>query len=230
MANETPSEEFSAACPICEAPAGETIRLYTSKEAAQAFVPSNIALHRHEQTVKKLTSIWGDGSCRIVKCDHCHFAFSVPFTAGDAEFYELISPETNYPRWKWEFHRTIQTLRSFDAPALDVIEIGAGNGAFLRMLHEAGYSTDRLFATEFSSVGRAAIEKQGIMCADCDVRSLGPERKFDVVCMFQVLEHLDDYQGLFEALHRLTYPGSHLFLAVPYGEWISRNECHGLLL
>jgi SAM-dependent methyltransferase len=174
--------------------------------------------------------LWCGQDCHIVKCEDCEFAFSVPFTAGDAEFYELVSPNTNYPGRKWEFDRTIHALRTLDVTLMNIIEIGAGNGMFLRMLRNEGCPSERLFATEFSSAGRAAIERLGIRCTDRDVRRFESECKFDVVCMFQVLEHLDDYCGLFKALDRLTSPGSHLFVAVPYGEWIFRNEMHGLLL
>jgi 2-polyprenyl-3-methyl-5-hydroxy-6-metoxy-1,4-benzoquinol methylase len=217
-------------CPICNRASRRSIRSYTPKEAAQAFLPRNITPRQHQRVVEKLNKIWYHNECHILACDNCTFVFSAPFTSGDAEFYELISPATPYPKRKWEFDRTLQTLRSLDLKSLDVIEVGAGSGVFLQMLKDHGCPTEHLFATEFSSTGRKAIAERGIACSPEDVRRLDPERKFDVVCMFQVLEHLDDFQGLFDALRRITKPGAQLFVAVPYGEWIARNERVGLLL
>jgi len=48
--------------------------------------------------------------------------------------------------------------------------------------------------------------------------------------MFQVLEHLDDYDGIFEVLERIVRPGGHLFIATPNGAWIALNEQRHLLL
>jgi hypothetical protein len=48
--------------------------------------------------------------------------------------------------------------------------------------------------------------------------------------MFQVLEHLNDYEGMFEGLERMLRSGGHLFVATPNGAWISSNEKRNLLL
>ena len=230
MPNEILNIQLSVACPICQGATSRSICSYTPEQAAQAFAPRNITPLQHKQVVDKLNDIWYRDSCHILKCDDCEFAFTAPFKSGDAEFYELISPSTHYPTRKWEFDRTLQALRPLDVKSLNVVEIGAGSGVFLQMLKDHGCSTDHLFATEFSNAGRSAIAKRGIACSPEDFRRLGSERTFDAVCMFQVLEHLDDYQGVFDALGRITRPGSHLFVAVPYGEWTARNERTGLLL
>jgi SAM-dependent methyltransferase len=90
-----------------------------------------------------------------------------------------------------------------------------------------------VLATEFSDYGRRAIEALGVRCVAEDIRALPrdvPEAPFDVVCLFQVLEHLDGLDALFRQLNALTHPAAHLFIAVPNDARVEFNEHHGSLL
>jgi hypothetical protein len=53
---------------------------------------------------------------------------------------------------------------------------------------------------------------------------------FDVICLFQVLEHLDRLDALFEKLTALSTTRAHLFIGVPNVSRIEFNELHGNLL
>jgi 2-polyprenyl-3-methyl-5-hydroxy-6-metoxy-1,4-benzoquinol methylase len=50
---------------------------------------------------------------------------------------------------------------------------------------------------------------------------------FDVACMFQILEHMDRLESVFQALYRLTKTGSGVFIAVPNSmhTWVG-NDIH----
>jgi SAM-dependent methyltransferase len=218
-----------APCPICGSTDGYGVAAYRADEAAQAFVPRKLEPSRHGALSRKLSMLWHDAPCVLRRCDRCDFLYADPFASGDAEFYELASPDTSYPKRKWEFDRTRQELRERGLVQPRVLEVGAGKGAFLRQLLEDGCSPENLQAIEFSSSGRAAIEKLGINCLAEGLRSVDLGRTFGVVCMFQVLEHLDDYDGIFAALERLVRPGGHVFIATPNGAWISLNESRHLL-
>jgi 2-polyprenyl-3-methyl-5-hydroxy-6-metoxy-1,4-benzoquinol methylase len=88
---------------------------------------------------------------------------------------------------------------------------------------------ENITTTEYSDYGRSRIESLGMKCLPQDVREL-QEGTFDAICMFQVLEHLDGLDGLFEKLTASLNPGGSLFLAVPNDRRIEFNETNGALL
>jgi SAM-dependent methyltransferase len=217
-------------CPICRSTGGYQVASYRADEAAQAFAPRRLAPDRHAELLRKLSVLWHDAPCILCRCASCDFIYSGPFISGDAEFYHLAFPDASYPTGKWEYDRTRQALRECKFVEPKLLEIGAGNGAFLKQLLKDGWAPENLQAFEFSSSGQAAIERICVNCLATDLRSIDVSCTFDVVCMFQVLEHLDDYDGIFEVLERIVRPGGHLFIATPNGAWIALNEQRHLLL
>ena len=217
-------------CPICNSAEGHKIALYSAGQAAQAFAPRRLDPGRHGALSHKLCGLWQNTHCTLWRCDNCDFVYSDPFVSGDEAFYRMAFPEVSYPSRKWEFDRTREALGSMKFVDPMLLEVGAGNGAFLKKLIEDGWPPDHLQACEFSASGRVAIARLSVNCVEADWRSIDRHGAFDVVCMFQVLEHLDDYEGMFAVLNRIVRPGGHLFVATPNGEWIASNEKRKLLL
>jgi SAM-dependent methyltransferase len=54
--------------------------------------------------------------------------------------------------------------------------------------------------------------------------------KFDVICLFQVLEHLDNLDVTFKTFNTIAAPGAQLFIGVPNSKKIKFNEIKGALL
>ena len=99
---------------------------------------------------------------------------------------------------------------------------------YVKAVAEAGWPRDQLMALEYSSSGMQAIRSANITCHAVDVRSLVVDSRFEVICMFQVLEHLDDLHGLFTRLYQLTLPTSDLFIGIPNNTWQRENEALGI--
>jgi SAM-dependent methyltransferase len=214
--------QVTAECPLCHCQDAHLLYSVTSAQAVSHALgpertPDSDSLRAHVE------QLWNADSCDFVRCDHCELGFAHPFTAGDAAFYEQVySDDSEYTAWRWEFQRTRDVLRSLlagddDHRAHRLLEIGAGDGAFIRGVTPGLLPKDRVECTEHSAYGRAQIEAFGVRC-----RSLEPDQigvtdagAFDVVCMFQVLEHLGDLDGLFAALSRITADRAHLFVGVP---------------
>jgi SAM-dependent methyltransferase len=168
-----------------------------------------------------------------MQCTQCGFCFSDPYVAGDERFYSLAYVRSGYPKWKWEFQVTYDAIRRNLRPNGKLIEIGAGDGAFAKKIANEILPKENILCTEFSEYGRDQIEKSGIKCVPKDIRALsGPEfEKFaDVIYLFQVLEHMDRLDVLFEKLNWLLKPGGSVFIAVPNQNMIQFNELNGALL
>lgn len=223
----------NAACPVCGAQQARILYGVTSAQAAQHFILREQDVERHDLLAAHIASLWGQPFAEVVTCAKCEFCFSHPFAAGDARFYELAYPTAGYPGWRWEFTVTLKELRLQGLTNFRLLEVGAGKGSFLRALTPQFTPKENVLATEFSPGGRDAIQAYGVRCLAQDVRTLDVETArglFDVICLFQVLEHLDRLPELFNSLYRLGTPSSQLILAVPNGKRTEFNELHDALL
>lgn len=219
-------------CPACGGGARDTILEVGSREAAQHFVLEEADRVRHEALERHIRVLWGGERCRVVRCRACGFAHAEPFVGGDAAFYGLAYDRTHYPVDKWEHRVTLAALAALPGQPRTVLEIGAGDGAFLSRLPPHAFRLEDLFATEYSDYGRRAVQALGIRCEAVDVRALSPEHdgRYDVICLFQVLEHLDRLDEVFARLAALARPGGSLFVGVPNDRCVAFFEQHGALL
>jgi len=227
---QTPVE---ANCPVCFAGNAYLLWGAGSAEAAQHFILKEKYPERFLELTLHIETLWGKDACRVVKCGNCGFCYSDPYVAGDEKFYELAYLRSGYPTWKWEFQITLDTMKKSAGPHMKLLEIGAGDGAFVREVAEKLMPRESILCTEFSSFGKRQIERLGIKCLSEDVRSLslpGLKSSMDFICMFQVLEHMDSLDDLFKMLNWLLKTRGSLFISVPNSERIAFNELNGGLL
>lgn len=158
-----------------------------------------------------------DGCDRVLLCrgreSNLRF-FWPPTLAGRGSFYEkLMAKPQYYTAEKWEHAIALQSL----APKQRVLEIGCGDGLFLAMLERSGHCGTGLEINEKAirvgisaglDIRNATIEK---FAADCT-------EPFDVVCAFQVLEHVTDPCSFLESAVRCLRAGGLAIFAVPNGE------------
>ena len=185
----------------------------------------------------KIHDLWNKDTAAVVLCNKCGFAFADPFIAGDQEFYNLL-PHANAggaENWKWEFDKTYNKIKQIQANQtdLDLLEIGASTGDFIKRI--AGIiPNENIFCLEHSEIGVESIKKAGIEAHSWDFRDLKTKseflKRFDVVCLFQVLEHLDQIDDTFKTINLVTKPGAHLFIGVPNEKKIMFNELNDALL
>lgn len=104
-------------------------------------------------------------------------------------------------------------LRSEGKDRPQILEVGCGTGGNLKLL--SGYGN--LHAVEYSEEARALAEGRGI----CPIQSgflpdgLHLDRKFDWICLLDVLEYIDDDLKALQTLKSLLKPGGRLLLTIP---------------
>jgi 2-polyprenyl-3-methyl-5-hydroxy-6-metoxy-1,4-benzoquinol methylase len=222
-----------AECPVCTQNESRLYWSVDSDTAARHYVSPIIAPQRFTALVSQIESLWRSETCDIVECKNCSFVFSHPYVAGDKLFYDLAYERSSYPTWKWEFQVALDKLLPMRDEDFRLLEVGAGNGAFLKQVLEKVATSDQILAIEYSEFGKERIEALGVQCLSIDVRQLTDESYkefFTVICMFQVLEHMDDLDALFQHIRFLLKPGGSLIVAVPNNLWIEFNEMNGALL
>jgi SAM-dependent methyltransferase len=103
------------------------------------------------------------------------------------------------------------------------LEVGAGNGAFLARLKEAGFSN--VIGVEPSHAAAATADasiRESIRVSVFRSDEFSPG-SFDLFACFQTLEHIREPRQLCEAAFRLLRPGGTIFLVVhDQASWVTR--------
>jgi hypothetical protein len=207
-------------------------------DAARNCVNPRRDRSRYDALCSHINALWGRNYSCICQCRSCAFGFAVPFIAGDAKFYNTAYERAvgEYPRQKWEYRIAKDALAGIIARAANdgvrLLEIGAGSGAFLHQVVPRLIKPEDVFCTEYSDHGAAQIRQLGIGVQQADIRSMewSTHRTFDVVCMFQVLEHTDRLSELFSTLRAITSSRADLLIAVPNSRRNQFNEDNGAVL
>lgn len=221
-----------ATCPVCDASEADILWSVNSKQAAQHYVLQEVAPEKFLQLVSQIESLWQQSTCDIVRCKQCGFCYSHPYVAGDGEFYSLAYERSHYPTWKWEHQLTYDAL-SKGSKNFKLLELGAGDGAFVKQVAPSLTAKENLLCTEYSDYGRTQIQNYGIQCLPKDVREAEFEQfqgQFDAVCLFQVIEHMDRLDELFQRLNLITQPNANLFISVPNPNHVEFSELNGGLM
>lgn len=113
-------------------------------------------------------------------------------------------------------------LQELHLPAdAQILEIGAGTGGNLPMLAKFG----NVRAMESSKLARQLALKKTNGHYDIrhgalpDILPFAP-KSFDLICLFDVLEHVEDDAAALSACHRLLKAGGRLLLTVPAHLWM----------
>ncbi len=164
----------------------------------------------------------------IVVCSKCNFHFTNPIPSKD-----IIAPYYNFPAYishtdvkeGWMnklYHRVrqhtllqktnwVQSL--FTGHKGQLLEIGAGTGAFANSMIKKGWKVTALEPDEASRA--RALANYNLNLLPLDTLYTLPEQKFEVITLWHVLEHVHDLKAYMVAFSKLLKPNGRLIIAVP---------------
>lgn len=151
----------------------------------------------------------------IYRCPATGYRFYHPkelMARGDFyEHLEKLSEGVYYPK-KWEHYQATKFIQPEDR----VMEIGCGNGNFFEVCLEKGIRN--LNGLELNTRSVAELQSKGFAVYNSTVEEFieqHPGEKFNVVCSFQVLEHIYDVRSFFKSSFSLLEENGLLIIAVP---------------
>ncbi|MEJ7766357.1 MAG: class I SAM-dependent methyltransferase [Chitinophagaceae bacterium] len=145
----------------------------------------------------------------LCTCNVCGLKFYAPQAIGDGKFYdELQSYNAYYMDEKAEFSEASRWIAETD----DVLEVGGGSGSFTNFIRYGSYT-----GLEFSetAIRKASENGLNVICQDIHQHALLHPQQYDVVCYFQVLEHVANPKQFIKDSVDCLKTGGKLILAVP---------------
>ncbi len=102
--------------------------------------------------------------------------------------------------------------------ALRVLDVGCGNGRYLKRLHRLGLAKHNLYGVEMNEAAIHQLNQAGFQGYYGRLEEVAPElpeNSFDVIVLLQVLEHVANPAQIVQILAQLLRPGGRLILETP---------------
>jgi 2-polyprenyl-3-methyl-5-hydroxy-6-metoxy-1,4-benzoquinol methylase len=203
------------ACPLCDDTAAREVvavpyeRIWAGlREEWGAELTEDVIAHH--QVGKRAT---------LVRCRTCGLEYFPGAVAGDHAFYEQLMGAMPYHGGRWEFDLVLPTLRPTDA----VVDLGAGEGAFVRAARER---VARAVGVDHNEDAISRLRADGIEAHVEDLASFTAREAgaFDVACSFHTIEHLAEVGPLVTALRDAVRPGGRVFVSTPDRRRLGRRD------
>ncbi len=126
-----------------------------------------------------------------------------------------------YENWHWWFQSRnrliVDLIRKFGSSTNRILEIGCGNGLVTDAIYNA-FPESEIVGTEFLEAGLVNARERlpNVTFQQLDARDLEGNQRFDIVCAFDVLEHIDaDLEVMKSIRTTLRDERSRFFITVP---------------
>ena len=136
----------------------------------------------------------------------------------DIVYKDMISQEKDH--WWFRARREILAdfLMSLKLPSdANILEIGCGTGGNIPILQKYG----NVKAVEMDEFAIEYAQKTGSEIRQGYLPNNFPyNEKFDLICMFDVLEHIENDEETLKVLNSFLKPSGSLFITVPAYQWL----------
>lgn len=158
---------------------------------------------------------------KYFQCNCCELLFlwpvpQAPYLHDHYQEYLSVDAE-EVVAWGKEMEQVIKdTAESIEKlfPAQgDILDIGCGYGFFLEEMKNRGWHVE---GVELSKpAAEIARQKTGSAVHSCGVEEMQVSKKYDVITMFYVIEHVADPLSILQTVRKLLKPGGVLVLRYP---------------
>ena len=202
-------------CPLCRSSEAGAIEQLSGAQLRQLWKELG-----HEFTPEAWGQIHEQYSVKLYRCRGCDFAFFDPGLTGNEAFYRQLEHAQYYTPDRAEFQRTLAFARRRGLRR--ILDVGCGSGSFLDLAKEAGHEAcgielNRQAAVKAQARGHVVFER---LLQELNSAQTGGA--FDLITLFQVLEHLSNPVEVMKQASALLKPGGFVSIAVPSDEGVYR--------
>lgn len=193
-------ELHSTSCPICKT-SGNAQEIFAANFSVDAFNPEIFSARRlpdriHYRMVRCL-------GCGLVRSDPVADAAAIAALYRQSSFdygEEVANLQATYGRY-------LARLSQFGVKKSSLLEIGCGNGFFLEQAIDQGYQSVRGVEPSIQAAAQAKPPVRPHIVCDIMRPGLFAPEQFDVICMFQVFDHIAEPAALLESCWQVLRPG-----------------------
>jgi 2-polyprenyl-3-methyl-5-hydroxy-6-metoxy-1,4-benzoquinol methylase len=165
----------------------------------------------------------------VVECNECSFLFIPPYYRKkivytqykDASVTEAVRSGNNWV--KIQRHKLRFRFISKFKKSGTLFDLGAGWGHFMLAAKELGYEVSGIEISEQPYL--YCVNDLKLPVRHVDFFTMDEAEKFEIVTMWDVLEHIDNADVFLQKCSRITKAGGYLFLQVPQiDSYIARRE------
>lgn len=206
----------SETCILCKSKDLKTVQKIKTSDINDLYV--------RDLVPNVLAEFKGNDEIEYKKCSNCHLHFFSPVLTGSPKFYEsLLSPGGFYYKDdRYEFFLAKKYIKKSDK----VLEIGSGSGHFAQIIQVEDYT-----GLEYNDKAIADAKEKGINLIKQTIEEFSKEQEntFDVVCSFQVLEHVENPHDYIESSLKVLKKGGLIIFGVPSAESILTDNINHTL-
>ncbi|MBK8494193.1 MAG: methyltransferase domain-containing protein [Chitinophagaceae bacterium] len=172
------------------------------------------ALYLEETRVDVSRFFNGLTEIELYRCNDTGYRFYFPFTIyGDDKFYQDLHELNSwyYQDNRWEHPLALSYLK----PADKILEIGSGDGFFIKLCKKNNINDIKGLELNTAAAAKATQEGNSIINETIQDHCVQHAGEYDVVCNFQVLEHIVDIRSFMESSLAVLKKGGKMIIAVP---------------
>jgi 2-polyprenyl-3-methyl-5-hydroxy-6-metoxy-1,4-benzoquinol methylase len=168
-----------------------------------------------------------EGEHAIVTCTECDLTYVTPRMTGeallsavyDADYWHSARPrERGYADYRADralhertFARRWRGIRRHAGTPGRALDLGCADGAFLGVLRAAGWQVQGVEPTAMANAARERLGDDAVLQVPIELLRL-PEAHYDLIAMWDVLEHLPDPLQCLRSVRRWLRPNGLLVL------------------
>jgi SAM-dependent methyltransferase len=192
-------------CAICGTP-GNATELYPANFDPQSFNPTIFSARRLPDRIHY----------RMVTCNDCGLVRSDPVIDPEALIGLYTQSSFDYGSEVDALQRTygryLKRLEKHGVKRGALLEIGCGNGFVLEEAKRQEYREVRGVEPSIAACHKATPEIQPLIVCDIMRPELFEPESFDVVCLFQVFDHLPFPADILDSCFKVLKPGGFVLL------------------
>lgn len=163
----------------------------------------------------------------LYNCSSCDYLFfsdqNKQEISGDNEFYNTLN---KLPWYYFSEKHEYDYVKKLIKPKDKVLDVGCGKAAFAKYIPQAKYT-----GLEFSTDAKKMAQENGVTIENISIQDYSKSHleEFDVVCSFQVLEHVNDPRSFIQAKVDVCRGGGLIIIAVPCEDSFLQYVTNGIL-